>query len=80
MSDATFSAVTSVFPVGGLLGSAIANVVMDKRGRRGAIRISAISTTIGSLLMGLSPVLAPLFIGRCVKVTLDCSSVNYVLL
>jgi len=64
MSDATFSVVTSAFPVGGLLGSAIANVVMDRQGRKGALRTSAVSTTVGSLLMGLSPFLGTLILGR----------------
>jgi len=64
MSDATFSAVTSVFPAGGLLGSGIAGIIMDKYGRRGALRISAASTAFGSFLMGIAPFLAPLLIGR----------------
>ncbi|KAF7796537.1 hypothetical protein EIP86_007717 [Pleurotus ostreatoroseus] len=39
MSDATFSVVTSVYTVGGFLGSFFANVVMDRWGRKGAFAI-----------------------------------------
>ena len=66
MTDAQFAALTSVFCIGGLVGSGGANVVMDSRGRRGALRISAVLTTLGALLMTVAPGYAPLFIGRCV--------------
>lgn len=64
MSDATFSVVTSVYTVGGLLGSMGANVVMDRWGRKGAGRISALATTIGAGLMAVSGSLSILLIGR----------------
>ncbi|TFY54754.1 hypothetical protein EVJ58_g8675 [Rhodofomes roseus] len=64
MSDATFSVVTSVYTVGGLMGSLGANLVMDRWGRRGAVRISAIATGAGAALMGVSAGLAPLIVGR----------------
>jgi len=66
MTDAQFSALTSVFSVGGLIGSAGANVVMDNRGRRGALRISAVFTALGASLMTIASGYAPLVIGRCV--------------
>lgn len=66
MTDAQFSALTSVFSVGGLIGSAGANVVIDSRGRRGALRISAILTALGALLMAIASGYAPLLIGRYV--------------
>lgn len=64
MSDATFSVVTSVYTVGGLLGSMFANVIMDQRGRKGAINASAAVTALGAGIMGLSVSLGPLIVGR----------------
>lgn len=64
MSDATFSVVTSIYTVGGLLGSLVANVVMDRWGRRGAVRASAVMFAIGSGIMGISSSLGPLIFGR----------------
>lgn len=66
MTDAQFSALTSVFSIGGLIGSAGANVVMDSRGRRGALRISAVLTALGAFLMTIAPGYTPLVIGRYV--------------
>ncbi|KAJ3995696.1 general substrate transporter [Lentinula boryana] len=64
LNDFTFSAVTSVFNLGGLLGSAQANVLMEKYGRRGTARISAGFTALGSAIMCLSGSVAILGIGR----------------
>ena len=64
MSDATFSVVTSVYTVGGFLGSFFANVVMDRWGRKGAVRVSAVMVVVGSAIMGISASLTPLIIGR----------------
>jgi MFS family permease len=64
MTDASFSLVTSVFTVGGLLGSSVANLVMDRWGRRGAIRASALSVAIGGGLMGISASIGPFIVGR----------------
>ncbi|KAI0698474.1 general substrate transporter [Cytidiella melzeri] len=64
MSDATFSVVTSVYTVGGLLGSLVANVVMDRRGRRGAVRASAAMFAVGAGIMSVSASLSPLILGR----------------
>ena len=72
MTDAQFSALTSVFSVGGLIGSAGANVVMDTRGRRGALRISAILTALGAFSMTFASGYALLLIGRCVLSGLHC--------
>ena len=66
MSDATFSVVTSVYTVGGLLGSLVANVVMDRWGRKGAVRASAVMFVVGSAIMGISASLSPLILGRYV--------------
>lgn len=64
MSDFTFSLVTSVFTIGGLLGSLCANVVMDKAGRRGTQRVCAAFIGVGAALMGVSNSLIWLLFGR----------------
>ena len=64
MSDATFSVLTSVYTVGGLLGSIGANVVMDRWGRKGAILASAFVMAVGAGFMGVAASLTPLIIGR----------------
>ncbi|KAG7086730.1 hypothetical protein E1B28_002663 [Marasmius oreades] len=64
MDNFVFSVVTSVFTLGGLLGSAIANIFMDKYGRRGSARISAACVALGSALMGLSGGATALGFGR----------------
>lgn len=64
MTDATFSVVTSVYTVGGLLGSMVANVIMDRWGRKGAINASAATMAIGAGLMSISSSLGSLIVGR----------------
>jgi CCR4-NOT transcription complex subunit 1 len=64
MSDLTFSVVTSIFTVGGLMGSMVANLVMDHWGRKGATRISAFLITSGAAIMGLSTGVPALAVGR----------------
>lgn len=65
LNDWLFGVVTSVFNLGGLLGSAQANVIMEKFGRRGTARISAVLTALGCAIMGLSGSVSALGIGRC---------------
>lgn len=64
MSDFTFSLVTSIFTVGGLAGSLVANLVMDRWGRRGTNRICTVFIAIGTVLMGLSNSVFLLLLGR----------------
>lgn len=64
MSDVSFSVVTSIFTVGGLLGSAVANLFMDGSGRKGTLRICAALTAVGAAVMGLSNSVPLLAIGR----------------
>ena len=64
MSDATFSVLTSVYTVGGLLGSIGANLVMDRWGRKGAILLSAFIMAVGAGFMGVAASLSPLILGR----------------
>ncbi|KAI8998903.1 general substrate transporter [Trametes punicea] len=64
MDDATFSLLTSIYTVGGLLGSVGANVVMDRWGRKGACLASAFVMAVGAGFMGVAASLSPLLIGR----------------
>ncbi|KAH9981458.1 hypothetical protein BGW80DRAFT_1270347 [Lactifluus volemus] len=64
MSDATFSLVTSVFTVGGFLGSTTAGIAMDRYGRKAALQISGLFTAIGAGLMGVAPSTFLLLVGR----------------
>ncbi|KAI0256531.1 general substrate transporter [Lactifluus subvellereus] len=64
MSDATFSLVTSMFTVGGFLGSATAGIAMDRHGRKAALQISGLFTAVGAGLMGVAPSTILLLFGR----------------
>ncbi|KAF5324746.1 hypothetical protein D9611_004518 [Ephemerocybe angulata] len=64
MSDVTFSMVTSVFTIGGLAGSGIANLITDGRGRKGALRVCSVLMAVGAALMGASSSVLFLMIGR----------------
>jgi MFS family permease len=64
MSDATFSVVTSIYTIGGLIGSLCANIAMDHYGRRGCSKFSAVMTAIGTLLMTVSSSVVSLLVGR----------------
>ncbi|EIM82522.1 general substrate transporter [Stereum hirsutum FP-91666 SS1] len=64
MSDATFSLLTSVFTVGGLLGSLSANSVMDRYGRKGAVQASSMFVAAGAALMTAASNVPVLCFGR----------------
>ena len=64
MTDATFSVLTSVYTIGGLIGSAFANVIMDSVGRKGAVEASSIAYVIGASAMSVAGSLWLLIIGR----------------
>jgi MFS family permease len=64
MSDFTFSVVTSIFTVGGLVGSMVANLATERWGRKGASKASAFLTTCGAAIMGLSTDVYALAFGR----------------
>ncbi|CDO69032.1 hypothetical protein BN946_scf184834.g39 [Trametes cinnabarina] len=64
MDNATFSLLTSIYTVGGLLGSVGANIVMDRWGRKGACLASAFVMAIGAGFMAVSASLSPLLVGR----------------
>lgn len=67
MSDATFSLLTSVFTIGGLLGSLSANTVMDRYGRKGAVQASSIFVAVGAALMAVASNVPVLCFGRFVR-------------
>ncbi|KAH9048523.1 general substrate transporter [Lactarius hengduanensis] len=64
MSDATFSLITSMFTVGGFLGSCTASIVMDRRGRKAALQFSGFLVAVGSGLMGVASSTVLLLLGR----------------
>ncbi|KAG6820801.1 hypothetical protein H0H93_011566, partial [Arthromyces matolae] len=64
MSELTFSVITAIFTVGGLTGSLVANLVMDKWGRKGATIISALLTAVGAGLMGIGTSVGVFGLGR----------------
>lgn len=54
MTDAVFGQITAIFTFGGLLGSVMTGGVMNRWGRKGAIKLSAILTGLGSALFAIS--------------------------
>jgi MFS family permease len=64
MSDATFSLVTAMFTAGGFFGSSIANIIMERHGRKAAIQISGLFVAVGSGLMAIAPSTSLLLLGR----------------
>lgn len=67
MSDFKFSVITSLFTAGGFAGSMVANLVMDRWGRRGAARASSLLVGIGASLMCVSASVGVLGFGRYSK-------------
>jgi MFS family permease len=66
MSDASFSAVTASFTIGGLLGSLFSDYITNRNGfgRKGAVTTSTVLVGLGSALMTVSSSIPPFFIGR----------------
>ncbi|EIW85349.1 general substrate transporter [Coniophora puteana RWD-64-598 SS2] len=64
MSDTTFSVVTSIFTIGGLVGSLSANIATNRLGRKGACQVSALSTSFGAALSGVAASVSSLAFGR----------------
>jgi len=64
MSDFTFSVVTAIFTIGGLIGSLFANYIMDLHGRLRAARVSAILFGLGAFIMSASSTVPTLALGR----------------
>ena len=64
MSQLAFSFVTAIFTIGGLVGSLVANLVIDASGRRATHRLCAVLTLIGTAFIGMGSSLFPLLFGR----------------
>ncbi|KAJ7771781.1 general substrate transporter [Mycena metata] len=64
MSDFKFSVVTAVFTAGGLAGSLLGNVFMDRWGRKGAARATSLFVGVGAGLMCVSASVPVLALGR----------------
>ncbi|KIY45718.1 general substrate transporter [Fistulina hepatica ATCC 64428] len=64
MNDFTFSVVTSMFTVGGLVGSMLSGTAMEKYGRRGALRFTAWLLVFGAGLLAVSSSVFMLVLGR----------------
>lgn len=66
LTDQQFATITSVFCIGGLLGSLMAGKLTDLWGRRKMCIIANIINIIGSIFMVLAHSFGPMFIGRFV--------------
>ncbi|KZL74460.1 mfs glucose [Colletotrichum incanum] len=64
MTDAVFATVSSIFTVGGLVGALCAGPFSSKRGRRPAMRVTAIFYIIGAVVETLAGGAPALAIGR----------------
>ncbi|KAJ2489682.1 hypothetical protein IWW37_003820 [Coemansia sp. RSA 2050] len=67
MNDAMFSLATSMFAIGGLLGSLSAGWMAERWGRRGALAYNSASFALGPLLMAFALSPAMLVVGRFVS-------------
>ncbi|KAJ1920387.1 hypothetical protein H4219_001363 [Mycoemilia scoparia] len=67
MSDATFGLSTSMFAIGGIIGSLISGHVANKFGRLGGLRWNNVGLTIGSLCEGLAMTPTMLMAGRLIS-------------
>lgn len=64
MSDAVFSLVTSMFTVGGFVGSFTSSMFMESHGRKAALQFNGLSVAVGSGLMAIAPSTFLLLLGR----------------
>ncbi|KAK9900608.1 general substrate transporter [Cystobasidium minutum MCA 4210] len=71
MDATSFGLVTSIYTIGGLLGSLFTGTIADKRGRRAACLVGALSIALGGALMALAPNFTVLLLGRLI-VGLGC--------
>lgn len=68
MSDTVFGLVTSIFTVGGLIGSLFAGAAMNNYGRKGALKLNSTFIGLGSALMMVAWSPMSLTVGRyCFK-------------
>lgn len=64
MTASRFGLVTSIYTIGGLVGSLGTGTVADKRGRRAACILGALCVALGGAVMALSPNFQALLLGR----------------
>lgn len=67
MSDAEFATISSVFTIGGLIGALSAGPLSSKRGRLPAMRLTALSYLVGSILETFSNSVFVLASGRFIN-------------
>ncbi|KAH7107464.1 general substrate transporter [Auriculariales sp. MPI-PUGE-AT-0066] len=67
MNVTWFSFVTSIFTIGGLLGSLFANQFLDRYGRRGATRLNALLMVFGNVILYFGNSAGVLAFGRFVN-------------
>ena len=67
MGATRFGYLTSIYTIGGLVGSLCTGTIADKRGRRSACIAGASSIAIGGAIMALAPAFGLLLFGRCAK-------------
>src|SRR5271156_402129 len=67
LNDSTYGFVTSIYSLGGLLGSFYAPALADTRGRRGAGMINCGGFVLGPVIMALSVDFWTLVLGRVIS-------------
>ncbi|CAI2174347.1 8486_t:CDS:2 [Funneliformis geosporum] len=77
MNEGEFSLVTSIFNLGGLVGSLISPRVADNKGRRWTLMFNIIFLLLGPTTMGFSSSFATLVIGRVIA-GIGCGVVSVV--
>lgn len=71
MGATRFGYLTSIYTIGGLVGSLCTGTIADRRGRRSACLAGAFSIVLGGALMALAPSFVVLLVGRYAR--LDCT-------
>ena len=67
MNEARYGFVTSIYSIGGLLGSLYAPQLADGRGRKGAALINCSGFVLGPIVMALSSNVWMLALGRVIS-------------
>ncbi|GMM34045.1 hypothetical protein DASC09_013700 [Saccharomycopsis crataegensis] len=77
LSDSYIGLVTSLYPIGGLVGSGVASFISDRYGRKNVNLINAIMFFIGSILETFANEKSQLCIGRFISgIAAGCTLVN----
>ncbi|PVG02986.1 general substrate transporter [Serendipita vermifera] len=64
MNDTNFGLTTSIFTIGGLLASLLANRIIDPYGRKPAVQLNAMAVALGSALLAIGSSVLVLAAGR----------------